>query len=162
MKFLFTVLLIALTTITILFSGCVSNNENQKDLTDGNWMKNSETSGNEIVEDIYSDTEEIMNAENNGQMELKDNEVKHCVCHLNEIQYDYWIGKEELAREATFGGKVKNTINKIESCGIQEGIPKQCGPLDEDFEQIRNEWIKETETMTCNCDIITYDTKYFN
>lgn len=128
----------------IALSGCVS--ETQQNANDNNLVKDEETSGNEIAETT----------------KLNDNEMKHCVCHLTEIQYDYWIAKDELARETTFQGKVKQVITRQENCGIQEGIPKQCSPLDFDFDQLRSEWIKETETMTCNCDIISYDKKYFN
>lgn len=161
MKYLFSIgLIIGLFSI-ILFSGCVSQNK-QQDLTNNDWMNNAETSGNEIVEDVYSNSEELMYDIEKSETELKDNDVKHCVCHLSEIQYDYWIAKNELARETTFGGKVKQSINKIENCAIQEGIPKQCFPLDFDFEQMKNEWLDETEAMKCNCDIIAYDSKYFN
>ncbi len=159
MKYLFSIgLIIGLFSI-ILLSGCVSENK-QQDLTDNNWMNNGETFEDEIAEDAYNNAEELMNTVETA--EVKDNEIKHCVCHLSEIQYDYWIAKNELARETTFGGKVKQSINKIENCAIQEGIPKQCMPLDFDFEQMKNEWLKETEAMKCNCDIIEYDSKYFN
>ena len=156
MKYLFSIgLIIGLFSI-ILFSGCVSNK--QQDLTDGNWMNQQK---NDLLDDAIDESIEQVN-ETNTEIVLKDIEIKHCVCHLMEIQYDYWIAKEELARETTFGGKVRQTINKIENCAYQEGIPKQCAPLDFDFDQLKKEWIQETETMTCNCDIIEYDSKYFN
>lgn len=156
MKYLFSILLFGALTSIILFSGCVSNK--QQDLTDGNWMSPQK---NDLLDDAIDESIEQVN-ENNKNTELKDNEIKHCVCHLNEIQYEYWIAKDELARLTTFQGTVKQTINRIESCAIQEGIPKQCTPIDFDFDQLKNEWLKETETMTCNCDIIEYDKKYFN
>lgn len=158
MKNMFSIGLIVALFSLIVLSGCIS--QNQSNTTGGNLMKGAETSGNEIVEGTYSDAENVMNSVETAK--LKDNEVKHCVCHLMEIQYDYWIAKDELARETTFQGKVKQTITRQENCAVQDGIPKQCTPLDFDFDQLRNEWIKETETMTCNCDIVSYDKKYFN
>jgi hypothetical protein len=158
MKYLFSIgLIIGLFSI-ILFSGCVSNK--QRDLTDGNWMNQQK---NDLLDDAIDESIEQVN-ETNTEIELKDNEIKHCVCHLMEIQYDYWIAKEELARETTFGGKVKNIINKIESCAIMDNIPKQCVPVNEagGFEELKTAFLQETETMTCNCDIIEYNSKYFN
>jgi len=67
-----------------------------------------------------------------------------------------------LARETTFDGKVKHAINRQESCAMQAGIPKQCSPLDFDFDELRHEWIKETEAMPCNCNTIAHDKKYFS
>jgi len=50
-------------------------------------LNDSETSGNEIVEGTYSNSENLMNSVETA--ELKENEVKHCICHLMEVQYDY-------------------------------------------------------------------------
>ncbi len=145
MRYLFSVWLIIGLVSIIIFSGCT--------------QKQDLTSGNEI-EDKYNNAEDLMNSVETA--EVKDNEMKHCVCHLMEIQYDYWIAKDEMARETTAQGKVKQIITRQENCAVQEGIPKQCFPLDFNFDELRNEWIKETEAMTCNCDIISYDEKYFD
>lgn len=159
MKYLFSIGLILGLFSIIMFSGCVSENK-QQDSNDNNWMYYN-ASEDEKSEDIYNNAEELLNSEN---AELKDNEIKHCVCHLMEIQYEYWIAKDELTRETTFGSKVKNIINKTESCAITDNVPKQCVPVNEagGFEELRTTFLQETETMNCNCDTIEYDSKYFN
>lgn len=140
----------------IAFSGCVS--QKQQDIAGSNLMKDIGTSGSSIIESTNSDSEK---SNGSSTTKLEDNEVKHCVCHLSEIQYDYWIAKDEIARETTMQGKVKQSITRQENCAIQAGIPKQCSALDFDFDQMKNEWIGETETMSCNCDKLVYDKKYF-
>lgn len=158
MKYLFFIGLIIGLFLIILFSGCVSNK--QQDLTNNDWQNQQK---NDLLDDTIGESIEQVN-ETNIETELKDNEIKHCVCHLMEIQYDYWIAKEELARETTIGGKVKNVINKIESCAIIDNIPKQCVPVNDvgGFEDLKNAFLQETKTMNCNCDIIEYNSKYFN
>jgi hypothetical protein len=163
MKYIGIIGIIFTLSITLLFSGCVSNTE---DVNDNNTFTPGQPLTNDQINDLQNKVDEIkdsglydkaLEAEKNPETDEK---VTYCKIDMGEVIQEFWFTENE-ARMLTQGpgNFTDKTINETLHCTTNEKGEHACIPM-EDYAKTVEGW-KAVAQLAGTCNTLEYDMQIF-